>query len=443
MQLTDLPLEILHEILHYAIIARGLKRGARLRLVCKLFAIEVFQTEPANGRPMLLLVKQIAQQLAEENPAKTVEEQTVESVIGLLSAGICRHRCKRQTSLLPVLSYEWDSEDEDEFNEEGFMRHHLFHAAAYVNGKATVELLKPFGLNGSTCDIFGTFEAIAAFEGNIDVLEAARTCPSTSALNSACKSGSFHTFKFLYDWYEKCRGWDFDGPIWNTENVESVLNWWLKTPSLEIFDFVMKIRRTTEKWCAPLRQDVLGSLLWTCSENGWTQTVERILDLGADVNGSPGQTRPIIKACERGHLHTVQLFLNRDASTKGAIATAAYYGHTQIINVLLEHGAETIGAIAKGAAGGYMDIVQLLVEYGADVNKDYPIVFAVGLEHTKMFRYLVEHGAVLSDKARHACIEQSRSQGLESMMELLKNHGVDAYDLHLEQVNKSLQKVAI
>ena len=55
MHLLDLPTEVLEEVIHQAVVARGIKRGLRLRLVHSKYSIFVLViNERINYRQVLL-----------------------------------------------------------------------------------------------------------------------------------------------------------------------------------------------------------------------------------------------------------------------------------------------------------------------------------------------------------------------------------------------------
>lgn len=102
------------------------------------------------------------------------------------------------------------------------------------------------------------------------------------------------------------------------------------------------------------------------------------------------------------------------------------------------------GALSEAAAKGYLDVVRLLLDAGVDADGTVedetserylsalgraapsPLVGAILKEHTAMFNLLIELGADLhSGKTAEKCFRLAKTDGLESMLLLLKAHGVD------------------
>jgi ankyrin repeat protein len=95
------------------------------------------------------------------------------------------------------------------------------------------------------------------------------------------------------------------------------------------------------------------------------------------------------------------------------------------VQVLLENGSDAAGnsdAFTTAMKKGRLDIIKLLIEHGANVNggKSSPLSCAVKLEHVEMFHFLVTRGLELTDEAYVVAMEEARSEGLDSMIQLLK-----------------------
>jgi hypothetical protein len=74
--------------------------------------------------------------------------------------------------------------------------------------------------------------------------------------------------------------------------------------------------------------------------------------------------------------------------------------------------------------------VQLLLDAGVDANEsigaESPLASAIGMEHVVLFNLLLERGADLdSPGTAEECVRRAKKDGLESMLTLLEEHGVD------------------
>jgi hypothetical protein len=329
---------------------------------------------------------------------------------------------------------------------------HLFVAAVYTNALSTVKKLLA-DEHGSAL-VGGRMKLIAAKSNHemLDLLLRSRgaffqTSRGIILSQAAINGRSKETLELIYN----CK---IDTVPWaaharNTlDGACEALRRSLATPHREAWDYILELGKSYPAWLS--KKLYLSSYLSRSVQRGWTEMTAHLLQLGACVNSGHGL--PLLTACKGGFVETVQVLLEHDIhgefdtrfavgphdvydvnvplDTTGAIAAAASNGHTALVQKLLEHGAETTDGLARAAAGGYMDIVQLLLEHGADPNAHNgevaPIVGALEMEHTAMFRLLLEHGAVVaSPETAHECVRRVKEAGLESMLELLRESGVD------------------
>lgn len=111
--------------------------------------------------------------------------------------------------------------------------------------------------------------------------------------------------------------------------------------------------------------------------------------------------------------------------------------HEDIIDLLLERGADPTFrgdsrrtqkqyAIRSAAAAGSLSIVRKLINHGVDVKVRGPgrqaLGEAVRLEHTAMVKFLLGLGVASGE--RESFIEDARSFGLDSMVELLQEEEI-------------------
>jgi hypothetical protein len=249
------------------------------------------------------------------------------------------------------------------------------------------------------------------------------------ALIRASKAGQIETVDHVlkFKWAPPSNtGYRYDNEIFEST---------LKTPSIWIFNTLLeaKEKRQSKFGIPPER---FKQLLPKSIEEGWTDMAKHLISIGAPlaaVLGIPGEDNMhIIKACEAGHTDIVRLLLEHGANmTDKAILAAAEKGHLSLVELLYDHGLRSEAALPAAVAGGNFRIVKFLVEKGGDVNAGSPpsVVSAVQLEHTAMFRYLVERGAVLNTGSTGGeAVGRAKAAGLESMLALLQDCGVDLGD---------------
>jgi hypothetical protein len=211
------------------------------------------------------------------------------------------------------------------------------------------------------------------------------------------------------------------------------------TPSREIFDFLMEKRRLycVSKKFGP-RQ--FTRLLGGCVRNGWEAMAAHYIDLGSFVDdmvsrdcltdtGGMKDEPIIVCACRRGHEGVVKLLLGRGARTAvPALEVAVQYGQDAIARFLLHNGAEFGNAMSKKVGKGCGHILKELFNNGETIGNDSRslLVSAIGQEDVAIFWLLLEQGADLSDRETVLdCVKIAEQNGLDSMLKLLNEAGVD------------------
>jgi hypothetical protein len=147
---------------------------------------------------------------------------------------------------------------------------------------------------------------------------------------------------------------------------------------------------------------------------------------------------------ERRNVSMVQFLLEKhwqESPTKffpGALLQACENRHIEMVRLLLRYAApqerKSAGLVSTAAAGGSLELVKLLLEQGNDIDEPRvvvpklppAIVSAVALEHTEMFHFLRNCGAAFESQAIIAdAIGRAKNDGLDSMLELLEQQGID------------------
>ncbi|KAF3022936.1 hypothetical protein E8E14_005307 [Neopestalotiopsis sp. 37M] len=175
---------------------------------------------------------------------------------------------------------------------------------------------------------------------------------------------------------------------------------------------------TTSSFWGPLDGK---TALQAAAEAGSLAIVERLLEMGADINAPAGRHHgktALQVAAKTGNMVIVDCLLrqNADVNAPGpdthgrtALQAAAEAGHLQIIKYLLEYGAninapaaDTHGrtALQAAAEAGHLQIVEYLLEYGANINAPAAdthgrtaLQAAAEAGHLQIVEYLLEQKA--------------------------------------------------
>ncbi len=118
----------------------------------------------------------------------------------------------------------------------------------------------------------------------------------------------------------------------------------------------------------------------------------------------------------------------------GAIKTAVQSGYFTTVRMLLDyrvkHGRRVpiAGTPAVAAKHGHYDILEALLNDGGYEIADLQplLVHAIDHEHKAMFRLLLSHGVDPKvPETSVECVKVAKEKGLESMLDLLAQAGVD------------------
>lgn len=486
MKLLGLPAELLHAILREAVLVRGLKRAMRLRLVnSKLFMSfskndsyanteaekerlsqdvlqAVFETrlldtangyrtrqqpiwhsyisyrvwaENDNATSLFTAIRRAAENLCQSSGAS--DESTLRAHIDGLSClanHVLYHGLMRDRGIVATSHSTFEVYIPEGFDNATTWTKHLLVAAAYRNDKATVlRLLQDEGCDPSEeSDIFGSATRAAALQGNNDILvyllEGTRAIWSLgsnqfsevrcAAIRGATQGGHLHTLSLILE-VGNTR-WGPFAPF--SEQYTKALKYGLKTRSPCVYDHIVQLIRA-EGHGYP--ESYLPGSLAQAAGFGNLEMVHHLLKKGALVNGD---------------------MMNPPANP---LRSAALKGHTEIVKLLLAHGARPrLGwgdTLTSAAKSGYLDVVKVLLDYGADVNErpaedlraPPAIISAIQLEHEKMFYFLRKKGAILrKPETGGLALDIAIKQGLESMVKILLQEGVEINDTHVEIATK-------
>lgn len=428
MHLLDLPVELLHEILGWAILVRGIKRGLRLRLVnsrlcsadCAIFclptAIGIFASEivaalsllklldtyfkplpvgsdeavPSiattylerrvlnerrGGAPVLLWIRSVANRLSQETDDERNEYDYVRQLCPLvLETYSLRVRLDELWTVDQAVGWY-----DGLFNESN-LETDVYITAVYTQTLSVVSrwISSRRGLAKSS-HLFGRAHHHAARYGNHELLAAMMDLRyeddfqrlRISFLVEAAEYGRVGVTRFVLDFQAVERPWLFSRkikrPSYLSSNERELAL--LNTPSWEIFNVVMEKRR---EHCVSRTfgiKEYTGFLAYS-ARHGWVDMTERYLALGARVDGlglsSEYRQRPLLGACRNGHKDVVQVLLEHGASAcKPALETAVQNGHFEVVSLLLEYNAEQGNALTEAVCKGYRSIVRRLIGRGS------------------------------------------------------------------------------
>lgn len=194
--------------------------------------------------------------------------------------------------------------------------------------------------------------------------------------------------------------------------------------------------------------DSVGTPLYYASQAGLNESVELLLDRGADFD-DPGKdlTTPLVPlqaASSFGYLKIVEMLIKKVANVKGGIygsplIVASYRGYEMVVRTLLDHGADVnlgggrFGNVIRTAIeGGNEAVVQILMDHGADFNQQDTegravAHFASARGMTGLLERLVKLGSDLSitDKQGRGCLHHAAAAGSTKSTSWLLSQGFD------------------
>ena len=171
--------------------------------------------------------------------------------------------------------------------------------------------------------------------------------------------------------------------------------------------------------------------------------------IAAAINGFPEVVKYLI---EQGKdIESVEDFHDEKGPTLGftALRAAVQEGETETVELLCEMGANVNAEgddtpLYCAAAEGYLDIVKILIDYGAYVNKavEYgttPLHIACCWEQYDVAKYLLEHGAdpTAVDDDGYSCLQMARRHGGNRKLEKLILDAIKYYGKNRISIGKN------
>lgn len=135
-----------------------------------------------------------------------------------------------------------------------------------------------------------------------------------------------------------------------------------------------------------VRHHYLVYLLTSASKNGDLPAINRLINMGVDVNTSDPEIRytPLMSAAEMGRFDVAHVLIEHGANVN---AKATYNGST---------------ALSEALRGGHVEIVRLLLQHKANPNQDGPLFIAAQQscrDNLAMVQLLVQSGADINARA--------------------------------------------
>jgi hypothetical protein len=355
-------------------------------------------------------IRRIAARLALQDD-QVVRDECYESYVKSLCSRVAsRHDLSMgSTCLHPAHTTSRSDPYEIEDHRDHYRDYNLMSAAAYTNKLSIIEELStdPRNLQINT-GCFGNPFEMAALGGHREALSLLRSKRRAHGL--PIDSTLLSSIIFARGSVDMVR--DFVPENWTKSFLEAddghnmkKLEISLCTPSLEVFQLLMDVKKSTVYPQIP--ETRLGSLLQRATCNGWLEMAQHLINLGAPVShrGRSGTPRYLRYACHRGDLALAKL--------------------------LLDHGASITPLDMEIAARkGRWNVVKLLVEEGADINNGdpTPLVAAVSFERADVVREFVKLGARVDGDYGQRAVKRAREDGLESMITLLGEMRADGLD---------------
>ncbi|OTA80573.1 hypothetical protein M434DRAFT_17696 [Hypoxylon sp. CO27-5] len=454
MNLLDLPVELLHRILFFCSLSRGVKRALRLKLVCRPFyyaldaalfetgLLDSFRTPMNHRRPPMdewrLRKDHGPQRFRHAYFVYRSRKETtgMYGEINEVSRALVSYTGSDFEEILHTLCWlaleQYDPVYAFMGRDRGprVLRHNLLGAAAYLGHMSLArELLQQDGYSPiSSCGLFDSPVFLAAFAGNVDMFNLLQE--HLPKLHLSEFDDDEEDFYFNHRW-EGIRGALQRGDLDMFQLAASSL---LKTQSRDNTDHLSQLSKYLESSKALTSTRSWKLYCYICSflRDHPSGTCRSIL--------TPMESRKDIimaRHAEYGNLKMIQGLLDEGVNCyqlgyggKIPLIRAAGHGHEDVVDLLLEHGADPNynkssqegSALVAAAGSGSLAIVRKLLDHGASVEENYfhrCLRSAITLEHTAMVKLLLEKRPV-SKESLWIIKGIASHSGLDSMVDILE-----------------------
>jgi hypothetical protein len=411
--------------------------------------------EPVNGNPGVCVIRKVAIEICQWRHDRHLDELTIKDCVHKLCA--TKEVTQSSRSRWKEAFCRLDDYTQHEYDKLLLGAAFCTNTLPYIQQPTITRRQMLFDSSGvtGTC-LFGDYAELAAKYSNEAILEhlLISAVPATSRrlrtqlLEIAAKAGRIKTVQFIYNFRKEEMPWQFDNKLSPEANV--IDNIMSRVYKPDVWKLIEGLRRTHLKSAVAI--DLLHTKLRTCARMGYLDMASHLPSVGAHAEGGSNpfsadhHNGSIESASMRGHVAVVELLLDNGAHPDIAIAPAASRGHFLLLRKLLERGITPKSAVtgvlgdlrhfelarllSNMEAGPYLDVVRLLLDAGLDLNestgKNSPLAGAVSAEHTALFEFLLEREADLhSTGTAEVCVRRAKKDSLDSMLLLLKAHGVD------------------
>jgi len=360
--------------------------------------------ERCGGAPVLLWIRSVANRLSQETDDERNEHDYIRQLCPLVLQAFNR------------LDELWTTDLAAEFWHDGLLYGNDLDTDIYIAALYTQTLPvcarwtlhgnhfnKPSWLFGSACIHAGSFsnhEVLAAmlnlrYDFDFQYMR-------MRLLQWAAEYGRVEAIQFLWNFQAVERPWMLDRktkrPSYWCRNERALAA--LDTPSLEIYDFLVK-KRIEHCVTRTFGVEDYTAFLVRSARKGWVDMTVHYLALGARIDGlgssSEYEKRPILGACRNGHEEVVRVLLGHGADTcEPALETAVRYGQFAVVSLLLEYDAEIGNALTEAVGKGYRSIVGRLLARGSYSQGELESLQsrALEIEDEATFRDLLEYTSV-------------------------------------------------